>query len=205
LPGWQQFYARHRGENFALISIAVEHNDPGAVRSFVEAAGATFPTAIDETGLTGAAFGFKVVPNGVLIDPEGIVRYAKFGGFSIENRSDVEAVERFQAGQDPGASPESGPPYVLGRVENELVETKLRLGRLLAAHGQRGEAVAEWQAALRLDPKNFTIRKQIWVARHPEKFFPTIDFSWQREQLAQEQAEEFAAGLCGPDGCPIPR
>jgi len=143
--------------------------------------------------------------NGVLIDPEGIVCYSKFGGFSIENRSDVEAVERFLAGQDPGASPESGPPYVLGRVENELVETKLRLGRLLAAHGQCDEAVAEWQAALRLDPKNFTIRKQIWVARHPEKFFPTIDFAWQREQLAQEQADELAAGICGPDGCPIPR
>jgi hypothetical protein len=84
------------------------------------------------------------------------------------------------------------------------VATKLHLGRVLLDAGRSAEAVAAWREALRLDPQNFTIRKQVWVADHPEKFFPTIDFAWQQEQLAAEREREIAEGMCGPDGCPIP-
>ena len=42
------------------------------------------------------------------------------------------------------------------------------------------------------------------VAQHPEKFHPTIDWDWQRTQLKQEREAEIAAGICGPDGCPVP-
>ena len=34
-------------------------------------------------------FDFKVVPNGVLLDEDGTIRWAKFGGFSIDNRDDA--------------------------------------------------------------------------------------------------------------------
>lgn len=186
------------------MSIALEHNGAERARPFVEAAGATFPTVVDEQGLTSGAFGFKAIPNGVLVDPEGIVRYAKFGGFSVERAEDVAAVERFLVGEDPGPSAEHKTPYRLGPVESELIATKLRLGGLLASLGRRDEAVAEWQAALRLDPQNLVIRKQIWAALHPEKFHPTIDWAWQKEQLAAERAAEVATGICGPDGCPVP-
>jgi len=30
------------------------------------------------------------------------------------------------------------------------------------------------------------VRKQIWMVEHPEKFYPTIDFAWQKEQLERE-------------------
>ena len=159
---------------------------------------------VDEQGITGDCFGFKVVPNGVLVDEAGIVRYAKYGGFSVDNPEDVAAVERFLAGDDPGQAANDGPPYILGPVERELVATKLRFGRLLDEQGRRDEALAEWCGALRLDPENFLIRKQIWTAEHPEKFHPTIDFDWQREQLRREREEEVAQGICGPDGCPVP-
>ena len=160
---------------------------------------------VDEQGITGDRFGFKVVPNGVLVDRDGTVRYAKYGGFSVDEPDDVAAVERFLAGDDPGAAPTAGAPYDLGPVERELVATKLRLGRLLDELGRRGEAVAEWRGALRLDPENFLIRKQIWAAEHPERFHPAIDFDWQREQLRREREQEVADGICGPDGCPVPR
>jgi hypothetical protein len=170
----------------------------------VEAAGVTFPTIVDEHGALSRLFDFKVVPNGVLLDEEGIVRWAKFGGFSIENPDDVAVVERFLTGEEPGPSPEADPPYTLGPLERELVATKLHLGRVLLDGGWRDEAVVAWREALRWDPQNFTIRKQIWAAEHPEKFFPTIDFAWQQEQLAAEREREIAEGLCGPDGCPLP-
>ena len=183
--------------------MAVEHQGAEAARPFVAAAGAEFPTVVDDHGALSRRFGFKVVPNGLLVDEGGTIRYAKFGGFSVDNPEDVGAVERFLAGEDPGPSPEPAPDP-LGLLERELVETKLRLGRLLLESGRREEAVAAWREALRLDPENFTIRKQIWAVEHPEKFYPTIDFDWQQEQLAAERERERAEAECGSDGCPVP-
>ena len=95
--------------------------------------------------------------------------------------------------------------YHLSETERVLVETQLRLGAELFRRGARNEAVAEWKAALRRDPENLTIRKQMWMAEHPERFHPTIDVAWQKQQLERERAEEIAEGICGPDGCPLPR
>lgn len=171
----------------------------------MEQANTTFPTLVDEQGVTSTRFDFKVVPNGVLVDKKGTIRYVKFGGFSIDNAEDVAAVERFLDGGEPGKSPEGEGGYTLEPLERELVATKLRLGRLLDSLGQHDEAVAEWRAALHLDPANFVIRKQIWATQHPEKFHPSIDWTWQKEQLEQERRQEVAAGICGPDGCPLPQ
>ena len=192
-------------DGFALVTVAVEHLGPDAARPYVEAAGATFPTAVDDRGITAERFGFSVVPNGVLADERGVVRYVKHGGFSVDNPDDFAAVERFLAGQDPGeAAAGTVAPYTLGPLERELVATKVRLGGLLLERGQRDEAVAEWRSALHRDPENFLIRKQLWAIEHPEKFHPEIDFAWQQEQLRQEREAEVAAGICGPDGCPVP-
>lgn len=202
---WQLQYADLQTTGFEIVSIAMEHGGAALARPFVQAAGASFPTAVDETGLTAIVFGFKAVPNGVLVDEAGIVRYAKYGGFSVDKVDDLSAVKRFARGEDSGPSPDDTTPYRLGALENELVATKLRLGRLLAAQGQLEEAVEEWRSALRIDPANLVIRKQIWSALHPEKFHPTIDWDWQRVQFAREREEELAGGVCGPDGCPLPR
>ena len=189
---------------FEVIAIALEHAGAEQARPFVAAAHATFPVLVDETGATAVAFGFKVVPNGVLVDADGFVRYANYGAFSVEQAADRGVVARFASGEDPGESPDATMPYDLDVAARDLVATKLRLGRLLDSLGRRDEAVVEWRGALRYDPENLVIRKQIWSVLHPEKFHPTIDWDWQEEQFARERAEEIAAGICGPDGCPLP-
>jgi hypothetical protein len=40
--------------------------------------------------------------------------------------------------------------------------------------------------SLELDPRNFTVRKQIWREEFPERSYPTIDTDWQKEQLTRE-------------------
>ncbi len=180
----------------------MDHADTDAVRPYT--AGCDFETVIDAQGEMARIFGMKAVPNGVMVDEAGVVRWAKFGGFSVENLEDLDVARRFVTGDDPGPSPETGAAYELAAVERELVATKVRLGRLLLEAGQRDAAVAEWRGALRHDPGNFTVRKQIWSAEHPEKFYPTIDFAWQTAQLEAERAQEISEGVCGPDGCPIP-
>jgi tetratricopeptide (TPR) repeat protein len=204
LPGWQRFAETHRNGRFELIAVAIDHQGAEAARPFVEKAGATYPVLVDAEGALSAAFGFKVVPNGLLLDEDGVVRYARYGGFDVANPDDVATVERFIAGDDPGPSPAMKTPYTLGALERELVVTKLRLGHALDELGRRDEAIAAWREALRLDPENLTIRKQIWSAEHPEKFHPVIDWDWQRRQLREEREREIAEGICGPDGCPIP-
>ena len=166
----------------------------------------TFPTVVDSENHLAALYGYKLIPNGILLDGEGVIRYRKFGGFSVDNEGDVEAIQRLLNGEveQLDAGTQAG-PYELGALERELVETRMRLGSELFRRGARAEAVAEWKAALRLDPENLTIRKQIWMAEHPERFHPTIDFAWQKGQLERERAAEVAEGICGPDGCPLPR
>ena len=164
----------------------------------------TFPVLIDDTGVFSARFGFKAVPNGFLIDEAGVVRYANYGGFDIAKPEVYDVVERFFTGGDPGPSPEVDEPYTLDARDRDRVETKLQLGRALHELGRKEQAIDVWREALRVDPKNFTIRKQIWAVVHPEKFHPTIDWDWQAVQLREETGREIAAGECGPDGCPIP-
>jgi tetratricopeptide (TPR) repeat protein len=61
-------------------------------------------------------------------------------------------------------------------------------GTTLARLGRPTEAERAWVEALRCDPANFVVRKQIWAHRHPEKFWPEIDGEWQREEMAREHA-----------------
>jgi tetratricopeptide (TPR) repeat protein len=61
-------------------------------------------------------------------------------------------------------------------------------GTALARLGRGDEALAAWKRALALDPANFVVRKQIWAHRHPDRFWPTIDFEWQQAEMAREQA-----------------
>ncbi len=177
-----------------------------AVRPWVAAAGATFPTVVDGENRLAQLFDYKVVPNGIFLDETGVIRYRKVGGFSVANADDVDAIQRLIDGRaDVIETSGSAVPYHLSATERELVETRTRLGAELFRRGAKGEAIAEWMAALRRDPENFTIRKQIWMAEHPERFQPTIDFGWPQEQLAREREAEIAAGVCGPDGCPLPQ
>jgi tetratricopeptide (TPR) repeat protein len=60
------------------------------------------------------------------------------------------------------------------------------LGTAFRRVGDREQALRWWRRALELDPRNFTVRKQIWREEHPERFYPTIDSDWQKEQLALE-------------------
>jgi tetratricopeptide (TPR) repeat protein len=59
-------------------------------------------------------------------------------------------------------------------------------GSLLLAAKRTEEAIEAWQAGLEIDPMNFTLRKQIWMVRYPERFYPEIDMRFQVEQIKRE-------------------
>ncbi len=186
------------------MAVALETQGGAAARPW--RAAATFPVLVDQHNLLGRLLDFKVVPNGVFLDEQGIIRYAKYRGFRIDRPEDRETIRKLIDGElVQQVPPPDQAPYHLSTVERELVETRLRLGAELLAQGKQDVALVEWQRALELDPQNFVIRKQIWAVRYPERFHPAIDWDWQRDQLQREREEEIARGVCGPDGCPIPR
>jgi hypothetical protein len=177
-----------------------------AARPWHERAGATFPTVVDRDNALAAIYDYKLIPNGIFLDEAGIIRYRKFGGFSIENAADVGTIQRLLDGEVTEiALGAKDAPYHLGETERALIDTRMRRGAALFARGAAADAVTEWTQALHADPENLTIRKQIWMAKYPEKFHPTIDFDWQKGQLAREREDEITQGICGPDGCPLPR
>jgi tetratricopeptide (TPR) repeat protein len=222
---WQQFL-QDRPE-LAFLSVAVDV-DPRRPVPFAK--DLPFPTAVDSAGQLGRLFDFDVVPNGVFVDEQGVIRFIHIGGFDIrrpEVGPQVDALLRTDFSRG-AAYPESLPQealelevlrmelaespdnaalhFALGEAlvrEGRLTdaEASLRraadldprdwsarfgLGTALYQQGRTAEALASWRAALELDPANFTVRKQIWMIEHPEKFYPTIDFDWQKQQLALE-------------------
>jgi tetratricopeptide (TPR) repeat protein len=186
--------------------VAVDIQGPGAVRQYAE--GLQFATVIDSENILSSHFGFKIVPNGIFLDENGVIRLLK-QGFRITEPGHAEAVEKLIQGSVQQI--ELTDPYHVTdnarSLENQLAETKFKLAKEYLKQGKKDEALTEMDEALLLDPDNFLIRKQRWYIRYPEKFSPTIDMEWQQAQLEKEKAEEAEklGGLaCGPEGCVIP-
>ncbi|MBI3974448.1 MAG: hypothetical protein HY332_24480 [Chloroflexi bacterium] len=205
MPGWQQFYAQHASESFELVSVAVEFQGADAARPWLERAGTTFPTIVDESNVLGEFFGYKAIPNGIFLDERGVVRYLKFGGFSVGRAEDVAAIEQLlrhdEAAQSHGGGLPAQPGALSGAsgsrpaagTTNGSAEPHTRVqaleeGLALLRRGDRAGAVAAWRRALADDPDNYVIRKQIWAVEHPERFYPTIDWAWQKEQRERERS-----------------
>ncbi len=162
---------------------------PERVRPFAQEAQATYSILVDQENTLGAMFGFKAIPNAFVIDEAGVLRYKRLATFTIkkpEIREELMAVltQHFEAGR-------SAPAGDLATDEDveALQMAEVGAARLFAEGatqyraGRVGEALALWRRAWHLDPGNFIIRKQIWAVGAPDKFYPRIDFDWQKERL----------------------
>lgn len=207
MPGWQNFYDKFKDQDFELLSVSVDIQGAEVVKPY--AANKTFTTVVDSENVLANLFGFKIVPNGIFIDKEGIIRLIK-QGFSISNPDHVDAVEKLINGSADQIVLDDEyytPSNHVTDLEKQLSQTKFKLGMEYARNGKKEEALNELDEALLLDTDNFLIRKQRWYIRYPEKFSPTIDVDWQQKQLEKERADEARlkeALICGPEGCIIP-
>ena len=153
-------------------------------RLYVEKAGVTFTTLVDQANSLSDLYGFKAVPNGFLIDEQGIVRFSQLGGFDIGRPETAEVLEGWLSGQT-RKSDGDGSTVVLGADHLEA-NALFRKGLELFRAGKVEEALARWRQGMQLNPKNFLIRKQIWAVEHPERFYEgDVDYSWQKEQMAR--------------------
>jgi tetratricopeptide (TPR) repeat protein len=226
---WQQFIQRRADrDKFHFLSVAVDVN-PERARAYAEPHAATFTTVVDSAGALGRLLDFDVVPNGVFLDEQGIIRFILVGGFDIrrteiEQQVDLLLTSDFSASEAPllvkqealdvellraeaAAEPENAALHFAlgdallrdGRAQDAQPcfaraaqldprdwSAAFALGTALYQQGHVDDALAWWKKARALDPPNFTVRKQIWMVEHPERFYPTIDAAWQKEQLVLE-------------------
>lgn len=152
----------------------------------------TFTTVIDSDNRLANHFGFKIVPNGLFIDKNGVIRLIK-QGFRVNDEQHNQAVIDLIVGNKDKVELED--QYFTSNInvsdmDSKLASKKYKLGMEYAKNGEKDSLLEELEEALQLDPNNFLIRKQLWYIRFPEKFSPTIDTDWQQEQLKKEKEEE---------------
>ena len=164
--------------------MAMDAQGAEKARPYVDKAGATFKTVVDEENLLGQLYGFKAIPNGFLIDEQGVVRYKKLGGFDIRKAETSAVVKEWAAGSDLSGS--VGDPDAEPGSELSESNALLRQGLELYRRGEVAEAIAVWRKGISLDPANYILRKQVWAVENPDKFYEgDIDYGWQKEQTAK--------------------
>ena len=184
MPGWQRFNDENRGRGVEVVSVAIDVQGQDRPRRYVERAGATFTTLVDQRNILSDLYGFKAVPNGFLIDEQGTVRFSQLGGFDIRRPETAEMLERWVSGQGESLV-EDGPAGVLDARHSES-NALFREGLELYESGRTAEALASWREGLELDPDNYLVRKQIWAVENPQRFYEgDVDYNWQREQFAR--------------------
>ena len=162
-----------------MLAVAQDAAGERRVRAVVEERTVGFPVLVDRASTLGRVLGFRIVPSGFFVDADGVVRYRHANDFDVGDPRVRWNLDRFLAGEQPE------PPAAEARMEPRALEIFGR-GVALSDAGDAAGAIAMWREALELDPDNFLIRSQIWVAEHPERFYPAVDRAWQELQLVKE-------------------
>lgn len=178
---WQQLYQTHKDSEIEILSVAMDAQGSAKALPYVEKAGATFTTVVDGDNFLGQILNARAIPNGVLIDEQGVVRHINLGGFDVHHAETKQLVEDWF--RQPSGAVDA--PAVTN--ETPLDERALKLferGLMLYRDGNTSEATTEWRKAIEFDGKNWIIRKQLWAVEHPDKFYAgDVDYGWQREQI----------------------
>jgi len=183
---WQDFYAQHQGQGFELLAVAIDFQGAGRARPYVEAAGATFANAVDTENQLGLLMGFTAIPNLILVDEVGIIRYARFGRFDIRKEEDWRMVERFLI--EPGAGELERSAAIADAFQTAEALEQFHRGMAHYREGRVAEALAAWRQVAVLEPRNWVVRKQVWAIEHPERFYEgAVDYDWQKEQVDQNR------------------
>ena len=172
--------------------IAQDVQGAKVARPWVEGAGGTYRALLDRHNLIGKAYNVKFVPVGILVDEEGrLVRAV--GSVNIGQEGFREELAGWVT---TGAIPRTwieedrqGAPRKLTPGEEEA-DARFQLAIALLKQEKVEEAVAELKQAIRLDPQNWLIRKQLWAIDTPEAFYKgDVDYGWQKARRMQEDAE----------------
>ena len=162
MPVWQKFYEKHRGENFEILSIAVDVLGAEVVRPYTRKFGVTFPVAVDPADVFGAAFGLKAIPVCFLVDEVGIVRL-RGGGPTAALLDQIETVLREPSTALRAVQPQLPAARSKADLETALArnpadwKSRLALARLYDEGEKYAEATGQLEAVAQSQPRNAEI------------------------------------------------
>ena len=84
-PGMTEAWRAHHDQNIEFVGVSVDDN-LAAARSIPADWGIPFDVAIDD-GSVSRAYGIRMLPTLIFIDPQGVVRHSRTG---IASRSEIE-------------------------------------------------------------------------------------------------------------------
>ncbi|MEE2657619.1 MAG: hypothetical protein VX733_03880 [Candidatus Latescibacterota bacterium] len=167
-----------------MLSIAQDVQGSEVVLPWLERAGVTFPSMVDQHNQSGKLFSLKYVPVAIILDEEGrLVRpVANVNIGNDEFRADLEAWVRTS---DIPAAWRETPVQVQRDLTADEAEADVRfqLACMLLWRNKKKEALDQLEEAVALDPENWLIRKQKWAIEAPEAFYDgPVDDDWQADQ-----------------------
>ena len=171
-------YADIKSNNGDILSVAVDLQGPEKARPYHDQASAEFVTVVDEQNSLARVFGYRAIPNGILVDETGRLQFQKYGGFDVKNAETRDLVsDFFSDGQISGQSDTSFTGPASDHLERGLAHYR---------NGDIEQARAVWREGISVDPDNLNMRKQLWAVENPDKFYSgKVDYGWQREQIEQ--------------------
>lgn len=170
--------------------IAQDAQGAGVARPWVEKAGGTYRALLDQANVIGKAYRLKYVPVGILVDEQGrLVR--PVASVNIGDDAFRAALSDWVTTGDVPADWQSGDaPRARDLTPDEAeADARFQLAVTLLKNDKRDAAIAELREAMKLDPENWLIRKQLWAVETPEAFYEgSVDYGWQKEQMKREEA-----------------
>jgi hypothetical protein len=165
-----------------VLSIAVDLQGPDLPRPFHEKAGAKFTTVVDAGTIVTRTFGVRAVPNGALIDENGVLLYSLYGGFDIRKPATKRLVNDFLVN---GQVQLTDDTPVKGAVDVTSVDHFER-GLELYRSGDLEGAATIWRDGMEVEPDHWNMRKQLWAIEHPDRFYDgDVDYDWQKVQIEE--------------------
>jgi len=165
-----------------ILSIAIDLQGPEFPRPFHDKARAQFTTVVDAGTIVTRTFGVRAIPNGALIDENGILRYSLYGGFDIRNPATKKLVSGFLLNGEVTLTDET---EVKGAVDVASLDHFERGLELYGSGDFEGAAVI-WRQGMELEPDHWNMRKQLWAIEHPDRFYDgKVDYDWQRVQVTE--------------------
>ena len=165
-----------------ILSIAIDLQGPEFPRPFHDKARAQFTTVVDAGTVVTRTFGVRAIPNGALIDENGILRYSLYGGFDIRNPATKKLVSGFLFDGEVTLTDET---EVKGAVDVASLDHFERGLELYGSGDLEGAAVI-WRQGMELEPDHWNMRKQLWAIEHPDRFYDgKVDYDWQRIQVTE--------------------
>ena len=169
--------------------IAQDAQGAELAKPWVEQAGGTFKSLLDQKNLIGKLYNLKYVPVGILVDEEGYLARTVSSVDIDDQTFKIELENWVTTGNIPASWQANNTQEATRSLtpEEKIADQYLDQAVLLLTQDQRQAAIEALEKGYEADPTNWLIRKQLWAVQNPSAFYDgPVDYSWQQQRIQEE-------------------